>query len=266
MPLFKRTPAAQGVNRLEQLLAAAATDVTARPEFYKEFPDSYVFVLGEAVGPSVNLGGGLFRSLGQDLKTLSYQIHGRWAAACFSSEARMREVFDDPVKFDQAKWIRIKARDLLSALLPDVGLVLNPKSRFGKEFTPEEVKRILDGSILAQEGKSPIPPGTQYYLRAPKALPDKLVDALTRYFRETSDVREAYMAEILVPSSGEPSHLILGITRKEGTARKMGEIVASLDRIVKGTMGPNEIVDVVEMGKGQLQAFMREQTKPFFTG
>ncbi len=178
----------------------------------------------------------------------------------------MREVFDDPKEFERAKWIRMKARDLLSALLPDVGLVLNPRSRFGKEFTPEEIKGILNGSILAQEGKSPIPPGTQYYLRAPKVLPDKLVDALTRYFRETGDVREAYMAEILVPSSGEPSHLILGITRKEGTARKMGEIVASLDRIVKGIMGPNEIVDVVEMGKGQLQAFMREQTKPFFIG
>jgi hypothetical protein len=46
----------------------------------------------------------------------------------------------------------------------------------------------------------------------------------------------------------------------------MGEVVASIDSIVKSEMESREfILDVVEMGKGQIQTFMKEHTRPFFT-
>jgi hypothetical protein len=263
--LFGRGTSNKPENRLEELLLAATKDDSARPQFYREFLNFDLYVLGEAVGPSVDLGKGHHQSLGQELHGRGYNIGGRVVAAIFSSEERIREAFDDPKAFAKANYLRMNARTLLESLPPGMPIVLNPRSSFGKELAPEEVKAILDGSILGKREGTMIPPGEQYYLRKPPILPEKLVLALTAYFGRSNAVQEAYLAEIYVPSFGDPPHLILGLGLVPGTKGGLEEIVPEIDLIAKSVMGSKELLDIIEMRTGQLQQLMRQQTRPFYT-
>ncbi len=264
MKLFGKRANDKPLNQLEELLLAATKDPSARPEFYKQFLNFDLYVLGEAVGPSENLGGGAHRSLGQELRARGYNIGGRTVVALFSSEERIREAFDRPKDFDQAKYVRMNARALLETIPPGTHLVLNPRSPFGKEFEPEEVKGMLDGSIFREPGGFRIPPGEQYFLRAPTSPPQELIAALTAYFRRSPTVKEAYLAEIYIPSSGLEPHLILGISLEKGTSTKLEQLLPEIDVIVRSIKETEKGVDIIEMKVGQIQTFMREQTKPFF--
>lgn len=264
MKLFGKGTSNKPVNRLEELLLAATNDASARPQFYKEFLNFDLYVLGEAVGPSVDLGEGRHQSLGQELRGRGYNIGGRIVAAIFSSEERIREALDDPKAFAKTNYLRMNARTLLESLPSGTPIVLNPRSSFGKELAPEEVKAILDGSILGKPEGFRIPPGEQYYLRKPPILPEKLVLALAAYFGRSDAVQEAYLAEIYVPSFGDPPHLILGLRLVPGTKGRQEDIVPEIDLIAKSVMGPNELLDIIEMRTGQLEEFMRQQTRPFY--
>jgi len=260
--LFGRRPSSEPSNRLEELLLAAANEVSARPQFYREFLDFDVYVLGEVVGPSVDLGEGRHKSLGQEVHAQGY---GRAGIALSSSEARIREALDSPKAFIQSKYIRMNARALLESFPPGTPFVLNPRSSFGKEFHPDEVKAMLDGSTFRKADKFRIPPGEKYYLRKPPTPPEELIATLSDYFRRSDAITEAYLAEIYVPSSGEEPHLILGIGLAANASKQMEEMVPEIDVIIRNIVKPNEFfVDIIEMGAGQVQGFMREQTQPSF--
>jgi hypothetical protein len=264
--LFAKRTADKAVNRLEELFLAAANDASARPLFYREFLKFGLYFLGEAVGPSVNLGRGYHESLGQELRFRGYNIGGKIVAAIFSSEERIRETLDDPKALKKANYLRMNARSLLESLPPGTPVVLNPRSSFGKEFAPEEVKAILDGSIFGKRKEGTlIPPGEQYYLRKPPNLPEKLILALTAYFRRSDVIREAYVAEIYVPSSGDPPHLVLGVGLVPNPDRRLEDIVAEIDIIAKSVMGPKEFLDVIEMRAGKIEEFMRHETVALYT-
>jgi len=263
LKLFGKRTSSKPVNRLEELLLAAANDISMRPQFYRELLNFDLYVLGEAVGPSRDLGGGRRESLGQELQARGYNVGGRMLIALFSSEQRIREALDSKA-FDQAKYIRMNARTLFESLPQGTPFALNPRSSFGKEFEPEEVKALLDGSIFQEPKTGSIPPGEQYYLRKPPVPPEKLIAALSAYFRRSDAVKEAYLAEIYVPSSGDQPHLILGIGLRTGTSRRLEEILPEIGVILENVIGRNEPVDIIEMGTGQLQVFVREQTEPFF--
>ena len=123
---------------------------------------------------------------------------------------------------------------------------------------------MLDGSIFGRADKFRLPPGEKYYLRKPPTPPEKLIATLSDYFRRSDAVQQAYLAEIYVPSSGDEPHLILGIGLSANASKQMEEIVPEVDVIIRNVMKPNEFVDIIEMGAGQIQEFMREQTQPLF--
>jgi hypothetical protein len=263
LKLFGKRTSSRPVNRLEELLLAAANDVSMRPQFYRELLNFDLYVLGEAVGPSKDLGGGQRESLGQDLRAQGYNVGSRMLVALFSSEERIREALDSKA-FDQAKYIRMNARALFESFPQGTPFILNPKSSFGKEFEPQEVKAILDGSIFQKPKSSSISPGEQYYLGKPAIVPQKLIAALSAYFQKSDVVKEAYLAEIYVPSSGDEPHLILGIGLRTNASRRLDDILPEIGMILEGITGGKEPVDIIEMGTGQLQSFIREQTEPFF--
>src|SRR2546428_6604794 len=94
LKLFGKRTSSKPVNRLEELLLAAANDVSMRPQFYRELLNFDLYVLGEAVGPSRDLGGGRRESLRQGLQARGDKVGGRMLIALFSSAQTIRVALD----------------------------------------------------------------------------------------------------------------------------------------------------------------------------
>ena len=101
--------------------------------------------------------------------------------------------------------------------------VLNPGAAYGKELTPDEIRRVADGSIFKTEGRT-IQKDTQILLGQPAEYPKELVATLSRLFQQRETVQAAYLAQIHNPSSGEKPHLMIGIEAVGDFQRIVGEV------------------------------------------
>jgi hypothetical protein len=238
-------------NRLEALLMQAAKDPAARPEFYKELLATDLFVL---IIPGDQPHGKHIAQSGDTLSMKGINIDGIKLIPVFTSERRLREY--------------IQAQDNLAVLNGHVlfsmitdqneAIVLNPASSYGKEFTHNEVASLADGSMFQPE-KHFIAKETKVLIEMPKEYPVKVMDALSSYFRGKPEVQKAYVAQIHVPDSGEPPHLIFAIQ----VNGDFGNIASDLDAIFKNTLGMGQFADLLQLGKSSLDDYFKDQ-EPFF--
>lgn len=128
-------------NSLEQRLVEAAKDPRARPAFYRELLESDLLVLG-----FTNSGGGDGHFVAQVGDTVSIAHwtgqDGAQFIPVFSSMQRLREAISQ-----MEKYLQLNARSLFE-MTQGMPVVLNPGAAYGKEFTIEEIRGMLDGSIF----------------------------------------------------------------------------------------------------------------------
>lgn len=262
MPLFKRAAKDAPRNRLEETLLLAMRDPSARSAFYRELLESEVFVVGETKGDFEDLGAGYRRAgPGTHLSvTMLDGGQGRRLVGFFSSLARLQESFKPRA---QANFVRINARILFEAL-PGETFVLNPRSSVGKEFPPDEVRALLNGSIFQPQGVR-LAAGQSFYIGDPKERPQALLDALSQYFRKTGIVEKAYLAQIHVPDSGQPPHVIVGIVFCGGVPKDVPGSLPDLGAVVAGSIEKDQVVDFTVVTSDQISQYLVNQTSPFFT-
>jgi SseB protein C-terminal domain/SseB protein N-terminal domain len=137
--------------------------------------------------------------------------------------------------------------------------VLNPGFAYGKQLTPDEIRRLASGMILAAEARTLEKP-TQALLGQPAVYPQRLVDALVRLLRDRPSVQAAYLAQIHF--AGDPApHPVIGLVSSD-YARDVGEA-----GLVAKEVGDPSPVDFVDMQKGAddgIPRYLREKTKPFY--
>jgi len=238
-------------NKLEALLMQAAKDPGARPEFYKELLAIDLFVL---IDPG-NRPPGTYVAQSEDtLSMKGININGRKLIPVFTSERRLREYIQA-----QDNLAMLNGHVLFSMIAAEKnGVVLNPASSYGKEFTQDEVASLVNGSIFQPE-KHHIAKETKVLIEMPKEYPVKAVDALSSYFRGKPEVQKAYVAQIHVPDSGEPPHLIFAI-QVDGD---FGTIASDLDEIFKTALRTGQFADLLQLGKSSLDDYFTDQ-EPFF--
>ena len=158
-------------------------------------------------------------------------------------------------------FIAIRGEEAFELLGQDPGLaVLNPGLSYGKEFSPEEVRRIANGAIFAGESITVEKP-TQVFLGQPAVYPRDLVDALSALFAKHTSVKAAFLAQIHDPSSGIQPHPIIGIL-----ADDYDEVLQEAGLVadgIMGTRGPVDFIDMCASPEG-LPAYFYQQTAPFF--
>ena len=190
-------------NRLEALLMQAANDPGARPEFYKELLAADLFVL---IAPGNRPQGRYVAQEGETLSIKGINVEGRKLIPVFTAERRLQEYIQA-----QDHLAKLNGRALLSMIVAqNNGIVLNPASSYGKEFTPQEFVSLVNGSLF-QPKPQVITKDTQVLIGMPKEYPTKAVNALVSYFQGKPEVKKAYLAQIHMPDSGEPPHLIFSI-------------------------------------------------------
>ena len=134
-------------NKLEELLIKVANAKGLckeyEIEFYKEFLNSEIFVLvNKEVGKED--GARLIADNDTKIDFIARWINGNPCLPVFSSLIRLRAYIDRT-----RPAIKINTKDLLKSIDPQLTVMLNLNSEYGKEFTPIEIKHLLDGTIFS---------------------------------------------------------------------------------------------------------------------
>jgi hypothetical protein len=238
-------------NRLEALLMQAANDPAARPEFMRTLLEFDLFILIDTAGAQY---GSFIAKQGDTMRIKAVSIEGQNQIPIFTSERRLREYIQT-----QESFARLKGRELFAMLASQgPGAILNPGASYGKIFTHEEIVSLANGTYFGPK-KQVIQKETQVLVGMPKEYPAKLIEALQRYFRTNPQVKKAYYAQIHMPDSGEPPHLIISVD-VEGNYR---QVTASLNEVILGAVGKGQIVDMIQFGQGTLDDYFGQQ-KPFY--
>lgn len=139
-------------NKLEELLIKVADTRGLNKEyetqFYKEFLSSDIFVLvNKEIGKED--GAKLIADNNTKIDFVARRINGKPCLPIFSSLIRLRAYIDT-----SRPLIKLNTKDLLESIDPQLTVMLNLNSEYGKEFTPSEVKRLLEAAIFENKKES----------------------------------------------------------------------------------------------------------------
>ncbi|MCX6902439.1 MAG: enhanced serine sensitivity protein SseB C-terminal domain-containing protein [Verrucomicrobia bacterium] len=245
------------INDLERLLVRAATDPAARPEFMRKLLDSQVWLLTPNT-PSEE--GKTILSAGTQIQFVNLQGPNGVFLPLFSSQERLQETVNQlGVAYG---FIAILGRDLFPVLAQSPPqAVLNPGAPYGKQFLPDEIRRIADGTIFRTEAKV-VQRATTVFLGQPKEYPHAAVLTLQELFRKHASVEAAYLAWMHDPASTEPPHLVFGIECTGDYQSVIGEAGMA----IQGLLGEGKFADFVQLGagKGSFDSYFKRETRPFY--
>ena len=239
-------PAATGftpLNEVEELLVAAARDATARPLFVKALLEAELFFVvaaGDATGTRVQ----------------AWQRDGQSIVPVFTSPARSEE-FAHEVDAHGMAHAAARGRELLAALRT-AHVVLNPVSDYGKEFYPEEIEGLLDGSELKRLKIVPIEQGHPVIIAQPARYPQQLVNALRASFGLNKRVRRAYLVHVHQPAMRRAGQFVVGIEADDDFNP------AEALHIAQETLGEDEFIGFLKLGADEVSAYMRDSAEPFY--
>ena len=172
----------------------------------------------------------------------------------FSSLQRLQQAIRS-----NASYLQLKGRDFFG-ITRGAHVILNPGFEFGKELLPEEITRMLDGSIFRPTQTYVAEKETKVLVGQPAKYPHKLVSALSEYFATNLSIKRAYLVQFYNPEAGEKPHLLIGIDANENREKILGD--AGL--IASEVMGKDEPVDFMRASVTDPSQTLFANTKPFY--
>ena len=240
------------VNNLEKSLMSAATDPSSRPQFYRDLLEANIFII--QYGKSdLNIQNNVLQA-GAELKIQHIEKNGVAWLPIFSSLERLQKFIRS-----EANYLQFKAKDFFE-MTRGAHIVLNPGFDYGKEFVPQEIAGILDGTIFKPNQKYVAQKDTKVLIGQPAVYPTKLVKALSDYFATNKFVNRAYLVKFHNPESGEPPHLLIGIDASGDWEKVFGD--AGL--IGTEVMGKDEIIDFIRLDNSGFSQYIINSVKPIY--
>ena len=242
-------------NELEAALRLAANEPAHRPEFYRKLLESTVYVLGHSErGPSE-----AERTLapGEDVSIQNWKrSDGSPVVPFFTSLPALESALAEP-----ASYMALPARSLFE-ITKGSALVLNPKSKYGKEFFPEEIATLLAEGVNRVPQRRVTEQPTSVLLGQPAHYPAKMVDSLTTFFAKSPGVETAWLALMHDAAHDENAHLVVGIAADGDVEALMREA-----GVVAADAAPNgAAVDLVRVVRGDpgISEYFLQSVKPFY--
>jgi hypothetical protein len=240
-------------NPLERALRLAADQPAHRPEFLQVLLNSTVYALGSA---QPGQGSATLEAGSQVALQHWKRRDGTRIIPFFSS----LEVLRGTIEAEQP-YLALAAKSLFEMTL-GATLLLNPNSRYAKEFVPDEVRHLLSHGLGQQPAQRVMQQETKVLLGQPAKYPTRMVDSLTQLLARHSNVRRAFLALMFDASVDDQPHLIVGIEADgdiERVLREAGNVAA--DTVPNGE--PVDLCRVSEHEAG-LSRYFLTQTKPFY--
>ena len=238
----------QPENDIERMLMRAATEPADRPGFARALMDAEVFLVLVHEGGSIVSGpdGNAVIPEGTRLAMPSATRGEERLVPFFTSPLRARSWYasDHIVAPD-------RTRDLFGRY-PDASFVLNPGSDYGKEFTPQEVKRLLAGQF--DEGPQTITLAAEerVLLGHPSEKPDALIAALRRELGAVKSVSGAWLMLAMRAGQSERSWM-LGIDHQGSWP----DVQAAISRAVAGDVLKGKPLDALPLDGSGLASTLR---------
>jgi len=241
-------------NALELALMFAASEPAHRPEFFRLLLESTIFILGSS--GQMDEGTVTLKANTQVQIKNWVKPDGSSVIPFFSSLRALQLAIqsDEP-------YIALPARTFFQ-ITRGAELILNPRSEYGKEFTPAEVEALLAEGVSRLATPMVVEKDMQVLLGQPSNYPNAMVTFLTTLLAKHSNVKAAYLALMHNPSVDEKPHLIVGIEAEgdfENVIREAGTVAA--DTAPNGE--PVDLTRVVRGESGVAQYFL-EEVKPFY--
>src|SRR5581483_7198495 len=186
-------------NEIERLLVRAAPEPSARAAFTKALMDAQIFLVLVPDGPVQQQPDGSVKvPEGTKLALPSASRGAVKLLPFFTSPLRARTWF-------KGAYIVVpdRTRELFARYV-DALFVLNPASDYGKEFTSDEVKRLLSGHFDDGPATEVIQKQDQVLLSHPEKVPTRLIAALGRELGALKSVRGAWLMQAM--RAGQRDH------------------------------------------------------------
>lgn len=243
----------QEENALEHSLRLAADEPAHRPDFFKTLLSSTIYVLGTTgtgEGPA-------HLEAGSNISIAHWQKpDGSAVIPFFSSLQTLQKSIDS-----EQSYIEIPARALFEITL-GAQLFLNPKSPYGKEFYPEEVRNLLSDAIGQKPTQRTVEKDTQVLLGQPSEYPTQMINSLKQLLAKHRNVKRAFLALMHDASTDQKPHLIVGI-EADGDIEL---IMREAGNVAGDTAPDGEPVDLYRVSQGEtgLSDYFLKQTVPFY--
>jgi hypothetical protein len=231
----------------------ASSDPAHRPQFYKDLAGADLFIIQE--GPPSEQRGWRVLEEGCSLQVRNIEWNGKSFIPVFSSLPRLQAAAQSEVSY-----IALNALEFMK-ITRGAELILNPGSEYGKEFTKAEIESLLDGSIWKPSERHVIEKATEVMIGKPSNYPKELVDALTRYFKTTKEVKRAYLAHFFNPQRDEKPHTLIGVE----VIGDWDSVMSGAGMVTRGVPIPDPPVDFIQItGKGGVEDYFKTGCKPFY--
>lgn len=241
-------------NALEIALRRAADEPSARPEFYQLLVESNVFILGQSDSGGE---GDTTIPAGTKLSIVNWQREdGSPVIPFFTSLPALQRAIEE-----EQPYVALPARALFE-ITQGAGLVLNPRSPYGKEFYPQEISAILSTGTNHVPERRVVQKETKVLLGQPKDYPSEMVSAITLLLAKHPSVKAAYLALMSQPDATPAQSLVVGI---EGDG-PLEEVIRQVGSVAADTR-PSELpVDLTQVRPGEpgLSEYLLNSTKPFY--
>ena len=232
-------------NNIEIALLRAAQNPDAATDLYRAILNSDLLVLGTVAGQedatqkvSLEPGGKLQLVVGDR--------NGEKFLPLFTSMTRMQAYLKEPGKF-----LAANGRALLD-LTRGAPVTLNPSSELARDFTPEEISRMLDSPILA--GQPKVSMGLEVY-------PPGMVEVLTALFAKEPGVSAAWMIGVEFVDRPGARIPLVGIE----TAGDMAALVSDIEQAARTSL-PGLEFDLQRVDRAQPRGMADAllKTTPFY--
>lgn len=240
------------VNNLEKSLMSAATNPSSRPQFYRDLLDADIFIIQHGKS-NMNIQNNILQE-GTLLKIQHIERDGISWLPIFSSLQRLQQFIHS-----ESSYLQLKAKDFFE-ITRGAHIVLNPGFDYGKEFVPQEIAGILDGTIFKPIQKYVAQKDTKVFIGQPAVYPTKLVKALSDYFATNKFVNRAYLVQFHNPESGEPPHLLIGID----ASGDWEKVFSDAGLIGTEVMGKDEIIDFIRLDNSGFSQHIINSAKPIY--
>jgi len=243
----------QQENALEKSLRLAADEPAHRPDFLRTLLNSNVYVLGTA-----GTGEGKVRlEAGSNISIAHWQKNDDSIVIPFFSSL---QTLQRSITSEES-YLEIPVRSLFEITL-GTHLVLNPKSPYGKEFFPEEVRHLLADGIGEKPVQRTVEKNTQVLLGQPSQYPSKMLSSLSQLLAGHRNVTRAFLALMHAPSSDLKPHLIIGIEADGDIER----VIREAGSVAHDSAPDGDPVDLYRVRKDDsgLSEYFITQTTPFY--
>lgn len=158
---------------------------------------------------------------------------------------------------EKLDYLKMNCRKLFKTIKHSY-VYLNPKSEYGKSYSPEQLKAFMDyydmkvhDTVLEQ--------GTELIVRKSEKCSAKMLEQLTAFFSKHDNIAKAYVFDMVNPKKDDKAHLLLILDFKQEDTTVYQDILT----IVQKFIAKDDYMNIMSTEQKAAQKFIANQ-QPFY--